>query len=339
MSTGLPTVGIRYRRFDEAEPRQFRAVAFPCTIGRSAENNLVLDDPSISARHALLDARPEGIFLVDLGSTNGVVVDGAGHAEIQLREGSLRAHLGAIELELRLDKGDLERTQPFSILRAEHEPVASRSGPGTGVASATTTFREDAIAAGVMSLATLAASYLVSFVVSGRYTLRLALVPGLVVLGVALGIAAVLSLFLKLVAKRFRFLRLLAIVLVLPVFLFSMRPLDALLDGNVETPWLATGVSWIMAAAFLGFWIHRLVRLFGPRLARRRSALVTAAIAGVLLGTMSLQEYLGGHKFRGDVGVTVRTFAPETHGLDRALSDLERAAKAATDEIERHPMN
>jgi adenylate cyclase len=47
------------------------------TLGRAAENNLVLKDPKVSRRHAVIHVRPDGQFLIDLGSANGSYVNGA----------------------------------------------------------------------------------------------------------------------------------------------------------------------------------------------------------------------------------------------------------------------
>jgi predicted component of type VI protein secretion system len=45
-------------------------------IGRSPECQLSLDDPLVSRKHALLVVSPESVLIKDLGSRNGVVVNG-----------------------------------------------------------------------------------------------------------------------------------------------------------------------------------------------------------------------------------------------------------------------
>jgi hypothetical protein len=45
-------------------------------IGRSADCQLALDDPLVSRRHALLTVRADGVTIEDLGSRNGVSVNG-----------------------------------------------------------------------------------------------------------------------------------------------------------------------------------------------------------------------------------------------------------------------
>jgi predicted component of type VI protein secretion system len=61
---------LRYQQHDfELSEGQF-------TIGRSATCQLSLDDPLVSRTHARLTVTPEGVVLEDLGSRNGVKVNG-----------------------------------------------------------------------------------------------------------------------------------------------------------------------------------------------------------------------------------------------------------------------
>lgn len=49
----------------------------PISIGRKVGNDVVLaQDSFVSGRHAILRHDPEGTFLIDIGSTNGTVVNG-----------------------------------------------------------------------------------------------------------------------------------------------------------------------------------------------------------------------------------------------------------------------
>jgi serine phosphatase RsbU (regulator of sigma subunit) len=50
--------------------------AAPLTIGRAAENGWVLEDATLSRRHASLQWRPEGVAVTDLGSRFGTSVNG-----------------------------------------------------------------------------------------------------------------------------------------------------------------------------------------------------------------------------------------------------------------------
>lgn len=46
------------------------------SIGRDGDNSIVLDDPSVSAEHAVLVPSARGWQVQDLGSTNGTFVNG-----------------------------------------------------------------------------------------------------------------------------------------------------------------------------------------------------------------------------------------------------------------------
>lgn len=63
------------------------------TIGRAADNGLVLRDSRVSRHHARLRARHGMLVLTDLGSTNGVLVNGVSVAEVALGVGD-RVQIG-----------------------------------------------------------------------------------------------------------------------------------------------------------------------------------------------------------------------------------------------------
>ena len=59
----------------------------PVSIGRLPECDLVLSDPNVSRRHAEVRRRGNDFIVVDLGSTNGTKVNGAGVRERRLNDG------------------------------------------------------------------------------------------------------------------------------------------------------------------------------------------------------------------------------------------------------------
>jgi hypothetical protein len=70
-------VRLRYLAHDlEVPAGQF-------VIGRSPDCQLSLDDPLVSRRHALLTVQPDSVTLEDLGSRNGVFVNGIKLAGVQ----------------------------------------------------------------------------------------------------------------------------------------------------------------------------------------------------------------------------------------------------------------
>jgi hypothetical protein len=59
----------------------------PVTIGRHPECDVVVSDPNVSRHHAEVRRRGDDFVLVDLGSTNGTKVNGAGVKERRLADG------------------------------------------------------------------------------------------------------------------------------------------------------------------------------------------------------------------------------------------------------------
>lgn len=73
------------------------------TLGRLAECDLRLDDPSVSRRHARLEPSGRRWVIEDLDSTNGVRVNGERVHRAELQHGD-RLELGTVELEFAVEE-------------------------------------------------------------------------------------------------------------------------------------------------------------------------------------------------------------------------------------------
>lgn len=86
-------------------PPQLRGETFSIekdelTIGRAEDNDVRLEDPYVSRRHAVIRRRQGTLVIEDAGSTSGLIVNGVPAAEpSQLRCGD-RIQVGDVELEL-----------------------------------------------------------------------------------------------------------------------------------------------------------------------------------------------------------------------------------------------
>lgn len=72
------------------------------TIGRSRDCDIVLDDAGISRRHAEIRPTPGGWTMADLGSTNGVLVNGRPVEPARALQPGDRVELGSTELVFEL---------------------------------------------------------------------------------------------------------------------------------------------------------------------------------------------------------------------------------------------
>jgi pSer/pThr/pTyr-binding forkhead associated (FHA) protein len=76
-------------------------------IGRGIGNAVRLDDHTVSARHAIVVARPAGLRILDDRSTNGTIVNGRRVDEAELQDGDVVV-LGRVVLTYR----DLRAASP-----------------------------------------------------------------------------------------------------------------------------------------------------------------------------------------------------------------------------------
>jgi len=81
--------------------REFTVDRPALTIGRRPDQDIVIEDPSVSRAHARIEISGGRPSVVDLGSTNGTLVNGrrAGAEPLPLRPGD-RLQVGAVLLEL-----------------------------------------------------------------------------------------------------------------------------------------------------------------------------------------------------------------------------------------------
>src|SRR4029078_3351533 len=70
------------------------------TIGRTEGNDLILNHPSVSRKHARLETRNDRWWIVDLKSTNGVKGNGnlVGEAPVHATD---KIHIGSVQLDLK----------------------------------------------------------------------------------------------------------------------------------------------------------------------------------------------------------------------------------------------
>ncbi len=97
------------------------------TIGRSPENLIQIEDPSVSGKHARLEMVGEDYHLKDSDSTNGTRVNGQPILSILLRAGD-RIRFGKVEASFETESSS--SAPPLPVLPAvEAKPAAVSARP------------------------------------------------------------------------------------------------------------------------------------------------------------------------------------------------------------------
>jgi pSer/pThr/pTyr-binding forkhead associated (FHA) protein len=92
------------------------------TIGRRPSNDLVIDHLTVSGQHAAIDTSLQGSFILDLGSTNGTMINGQPIKKHMLQNSDV-IEIGKYKLHITLEP---ERA-------ASPAPVPSKAGSAQGV--------------------------------------------------------------------------------------------------------------------------------------------------------------------------------------------------------------
>ncbi|MHB0969143.1 MAG: adenylate/guanylate cyclase domain-containing protein [Thermoanaerobaculia bacterium] len=91
---------FQFHYIDLGVPRVFDLSGDAISIGRTEGNDLVLNHPSVSRRHARLERRDTRWWIIDLQSTNGVKVNGNLVTEASIQQGD-KILVGSVQLDLR----------------------------------------------------------------------------------------------------------------------------------------------------------------------------------------------------------------------------------------------
>jgi hypothetical protein len=69
------------------------------TLGRDTSNDFPIEDPTVSSRHCEVEVSDFSVFVRDLGSTNGTLIEGKLVQEGELKNGQ-KLRLGSVEMRL-----------------------------------------------------------------------------------------------------------------------------------------------------------------------------------------------------------------------------------------------
>ena len=102
-----------------AQPYRFQLDREVVTMGRGSENDIVIESGSVSTSHAEMRRILGGYELHDIGSTNGLKLDGVRHSYVPLYHGST-VFLGDVAFD-------------FSLTDEEHDVLAAEAPAEPGV--------------------------------------------------------------------------------------------------------------------------------------------------------------------------------------------------------------
>lgn len=98
-----------------AQPYRFQLDRQVVSLGRGSENDIAIDSGSVSVHHAEMRRTQGGYELHDVGSTNGIKLDGVRQGVITLRNGA-SVKIGDVEFD-------------FSLSEEENEILAREKSP------------------------------------------------------------------------------------------------------------------------------------------------------------------------------------------------------------------
>ena len=133
---GRPPPRVRQTAIVVAEGRRMVVGATGAVIGRSRDCDIVLDDHNVSRRHAEVRPTDDGWAVNDLGSTNGVLVNGRRINGTRPLRGGRPDRAGHVRAALRAGVGARIRYDPGARLRRAQVRLPRRALPVPAVGRA-----------------------------------------------------------------------------------------------------------------------------------------------------------------------------------------------------------
>jgi pSer/pThr/pTyr-binding forkhead associated (FHA) protein len=122
------------------QPYRFQLDRQSVSLGRGSENDIAIDSGSISVKHAQMRRVEGGYELRDLGSTNGIKLDGERREVIPLRSG-MSLKVGDVTFDFQLTEEELEtlhKEKPMEdVAEADDDAIELPSKPAPRRAAAT----------------------------------------------------------------------------------------------------------------------------------------------------------------------------------------------------------
>lgn len=298
----------------------FKTDDFPCTIGRATDNTLVIDDPSVSSHHGIIEQLGDIYIYRDLGSTNGTVHKKAEVKELQLTKYT-ELHLGHISIDIKIIPDISENT--VSIRRP-----ASIANPFGNLSA-------------WMVAAIIYASSLVLYFLMAKFmepafkssTFISAEVGFAIFFAV---IAAGLSVWSKFQNQKYRLWEILIVLIIAVGFSRILTVFVEFINFNTNSDAVSTAIGIVLWFAISFFMFYQLGKIIFPRTNVQKRAVVCtsviAAFAGLGYGLQALQEErMPMVKIPGDIAYPIRSFSAENN----SFQTLEKSIAKLNGEIEK----
>lgn len=264
------------------------------TIGRSVQADVTLDDAHAAALHASIEITPEGRILVtDLGTVNGVVVDGKRH------QGEGKA------AGLAVPGGTLEIGRTRLRIRTAHETLAPEKPDPLRPASS---LRDPAWIAGFGALACGLQLAYTGWLGAPRdlaAVIVTTMISGVLAAGAWVAFWALLS---RVMQGEWRWLRHAAIFLGIAAVFVAVSAIVELLWFLFSLPQWNTRAAWIGAVAFgCALYLHL---MHASSLTARRAAVIACVVPALSAGTGYWVESRQQMRNVNYIGSSVRIYPP-----------------------------
>jgi len=295
---------IKVYRKGSKNPQTKKISRFPCFIGRSIENDLIVDCEGVSGRHAVIIKTFLGYKIKDLGSKNGLWINNKSKEEVVLLHG-IEVYLGHNKVEFLLEREGFDETKEIHYRHYLFNKNYKQK-----------VFNELFL----IAILCLINHYLMADHGILEYGFRL-----FVVFTLSLGMSGLIAWLSKLMLKASHFIEFFSISNRAVIFLLFFNAIGDSFLFLFSEKWIINTVEDIVLFGFLWWFGYRVCRVLLQKMSQLKLRLLVTGCALFLMVAGAVFAYFGnGYEYNGTVGYPLLQ-----SGYKNSESILESIEKSA----------
>lgn len=283
-----------------------RVEDFPCRVGRALDNEIVINDASVSAHHAVIDISADGYYIEDHDSTNGLRVKNILQKRIAIKK-PIEILLGDVTIELRSSKEVSSQTVNLNLRDIKNDRFAGAPAYVKAI---------------LLGAALVLCSFLIQRFLQAGFSGSEFAKGQLSALVLLLVTGAGFALWSKVQTKYYRYFDFVTVLIATSLWTLLYIAFADFIKFNVNSDWFSTALDILAISGIvfvLGFSASGL--LFPYSTARARGRFVVSLIFGLFLLTYGFRHFRDERfetaQLNSSIGYPLRNFSESENGIDK----------------------
>lgn len=289
-----------------------RVSDFPCKIGRALDNDIVIDDQSVSFHHAVIDTEGAGLFMRDLKSTNGLIVKNKPQETVSLKN-PVEVRLGEVNVGIRSSGEPIQHTVNVNVRDLKLNYFSENHSVAITMVTLVLSFGLFFILRKFMNPV---------FKMSGFVGVEISVVLYYAVLG------ALLSIWSKFQTTKYNYMQIVFVIAMSTIIYRFYLAVADFIDFNVDSEIVTTVGDILFTAVVAYYFLNGIAKVIFPYTLQKKRVVVICtmliSIAALLYGFKEVaEERVDFLRMPLAVGYPLRSFSESKHNFDNLQKEID----------------